>query len=87
MLKRLNCSTAISNESPNMLRTILLCMIPFGLVACDTVARGAANSTGYVVKQGVRGTYAVGKAATRTVYRGGRYVVVGPNDEDIAVEE
>ena len=50
-----------------------------GLSACDTVARNTADATGFVAKTAVKGAYGAGKL----VYRGGRYVVVGPDGEEI----
>ena len=61
--------------------TAIALLLPLTLAACDSVANGTADATGFVAKTAVKGAYGAGKL----MYRGGRYVLVGPDGE--VVEE
>ncbi|QFU07623.1 hypothetical protein PARPLA_01467 [Rhodobacteraceae bacterium THAF1] len=63
-----------------MLRIAAIAFVSaFTLTACDNVANGTADATGFVAKTAVKGVYGAGKL----VYRGGRYIVVGPDGEPV----
>ena len=63
-----------------MIRIATLSLLSaFALTACDSIAENTADATGFVAKTAVKGAYGAGKL----VYRGGRYVVVGPDGEEV----
>ena len=70
-------------------RMIAIAALALGLAGCTAgqVVDNTVDATGYVTKQAAKGAYYTAKGATKMVYRGGKWLIVGSDGEVIGEAE